>query len=333
MIRVLWSMRIVSLLLYIAAALGGGLVAIGTWSLMLPAEPRPVAPPERGAAVTTSAPDPLSQAETIIESAWFGTRPSENARTRPEPAPAPEVRETRLSLVLRGVLAASDPQRGSAMIARQGGDRAELFRVSETVYGVAELVEVYSDRVVLRRDDALETLRFPGTGGPRENAADTADNADRSPAMGTAGSGPLQAGQAETPAGSSGGRQNSTDTDRTGQPVPVRTSQDAAQARLEEEIREAISQVQARAESDPRGLLRQYGLEATGEAYRVTSRASVLIANGLRPGDRITEINDQPVGNVERDQALIDSVLAGDEIKITLERGGATYRIYQALPE
>lgn len=219
------------------------------------------------------------------------------------------------------------------MIARQAGSSADLFRVDDTIYGVAELVEVHSDRIVLRRGDVLETLRFPGTGNADQ--ADTEGEAGRSGGSASGGD-RRRAPPASSAAGGSNGSRGSGASggaDNAGAEPPARTSQDATQARLEEEIREAISQVQARAASDPTGLLRQYGLEATGEAYRVTSRASVLIANGLRPGDRITEINDQPVGNVEQDRALIDSVLAGDEIKITLERGGATYRIYQALPE
>jgi len=80
------------------------------------------------------------------------------------PEAAPEQRaidapETRLRLELLGLFQHSTPDMARAIIAEQGKD-AELFRPGDKVPGNAELVEVLGDRVILRRQGQLETLRL-----------------------------------------------------------------------------------------------------------------------------------------------------------------------------
>ncbi|ABI57742.1 type II secretion system protein GspC [Alkalilimnicola ehrlichii MLHE-1] len=70
-----------------------------------------------------------------------------------------ELPETRLNLELKGVLARGGQGQGAALIASRG--RTEVFRVSDEVPGGATLVQVHTDRVVLRRDGRHELLRLP----------------------------------------------------------------------------------------------------------------------------------------------------------------------------
>lgn len=254
-------------------------------------------------------------ARAVADSHWFGEPGAQEPQS--EPMALETVPETRLEFELKGVMASQEPTRGSALIARSGRN-SEYFRVGDSVFGEARLLEVYGARVVLERDGERETLTLElsmpdgnsraATSADEPTAPESRDQAVASPSV-------------EPSVPGSAGRDNSSES-----------SNDSAASRLEEDLRHAISEVRARAASDPQGLLRQYGLEATDNGYRVTPRAGILIANGLRPGDRITEINDQPVGNVDQDQALVEAVLQSDQIKITLERSGATYRFYQSLP-
>ena len=54
---------------------------------------------------------------------------------------------------------------------------------------------------------------------------------------------------------------------------------------------------------------------------------------GLRPGDIVTAVNDNPVGNLAQDQALLNQILqSGGELKIAIQRGSRTFTIYQSIP-
>lgn len=320
--------RVLTVVLVLGVAWAGSLAARGVW---LWVEPAPVMTAQvdwnqQAPATGNGGPGARALAEQVAASHWFGEPGAEPSE--PEPVAEVEMPETRLQLRLRGVVAREDPTLGSALIGGEGRS-SEYFRVGDTLFGQAELVEVHGNRVILRRSGELETLSFEQD-LPGGNGAQGPATASRS------GQG---SGQADTPRAStsrtlgtpadaqSDSRRSSAASSSASNP-----SGGSAQQRLEEELRQAMQEVQARAQSDPGGLLRQYGLEPSDNGYRVTSRAGVLIANGLRPGDRITEINDQPVGNIDRDQQLVDAVLASDQIKITLERAGSTYRFYQSLP-
>lgn len=310
----------VSVVALALAVVAGVLMARAVWMLLEPAPQVAVsvdwASGHMRGQDNGASPDAL--ARTVADSHWFGEPGAEEAA--PQPVALETVPETRLEFELKGVMAAQEPTRGSALIARSGRS-SEYFRVGDSVFGQARLLEVYGNRVVLERGGERETLSMELTipdGSAPDISAPTAQQSQSTTAS---------TSRSDASPGSAVPTRPERADDASG-----RSSSDSAQNRLEEDIRHAISEVQARAATDPQGLLRQYGLEATDNGYRVTPRAGILIANGLRPGDRITEINDQPVGNVDQDQALVDSVLQSDQIKITLVRSGATYRFYQSLP-
>ncbi|MCH8551440.1 MAG: hypothetical protein LAT62_05850 [Natronospirillum sp.] len=323
------SGRLLGLLLIVLAIWAGSLLARGIWLLLEP-QPQVVARVDWSAS-----PQPMSdngvpareQAEQIAASYWFGRLEDNADDPEPEPVQVVEMPETRLQLVLRGVVARQDPAQGSALIAREGRT-SEYFRVGDTLFDQAELIEVHGNRVVLNRGGELETLSFDKNLPAGANGESAPQTAQRQ----------TQQSQSSARSSSAPDRNRSSNDSRTSSPGGASASRDSgqqassAQQRLEEDLRQAMNELQARAQSDPQGLMRQYGLEPTDGGYRVTSRAGILIANGLRPGDRITEINDQPVGNIDRDQQLVDSVLGSDQVKITLERSGSTYRFYQSLP-
>jgi len=87
----------------------------------------------------------------------FGIKPAADSSPVPSSAPLPE---TKLNLILRGVVAGSAPADSGAIIAEPSGQE-EFYGIEAALPGGAILKEVYSDRVVLMRNGRLETLRLP----------------------------------------------------------------------------------------------------------------------------------------------------------------------------
>jgi general secretion pathway protein C len=74
-----------------------------------------------------------------------------------DPSDAPE---TRLSLVLAGTIAFSDPKMGFGIIG-ENANNAKLYSVGDSLPGAARLNAVYGDRVILERGGQLEALLLP----------------------------------------------------------------------------------------------------------------------------------------------------------------------------
>jgi general secretion pathway protein C len=70
-----------------------------------------------------------------------------------------------MPLVLAGVIAVADPQKGMAIVGPNAGS-ARLVSVGGTIDGGVKLHSVYGDRVLLDRGGAIEALFLPKTLGP-----------------------------------------------------------------------------------------------------------------------------------------------------------------------
>ncbi|MEP4547957.1 MAG: type II secretion system protein N [Saccharospirillum sp.] len=216
-----------------------------------------------------------------------------------EPEQPVEAPETRLNMKLQAVLARGDDGTGFAIISR-GGSQASAFSVGDDIFNQATLSAVYRDRVILDRNGQLETLRYE-----REATSQLLQVNDE----------PIEDDSS------------------------FRETIDQAQQRVDRgedvqaQVEQMVSYVQQRANSDPQGLLDEVGLEATGSGYQVTQNARQLAMAGLRPGDVVTAVNDQPVGNIGQDQALLNQILqTGGELKIQIQRGSRSFTIYQSIP-
>lgn len=225
-------------------------------------------------------------------------QPEEVVQEEQRPVEAPE---TQLRLTLQAVLAQSGEGKGFAIIAQRNG-QSKAFGVGDDVFGQAELAAVYGDRVILNRNGQMETLRY-------ERAESTAmlQRLEEAP------SAEVEQGFEET-------------FDQAQEEVN-------SGADMQAQMEQVASYIQQRANSDPEGLLNEVGLEPTGEGYRVTRRARQLQMAGLRPGDIVTAVNDNPVGNISQDQALLNQIMqSGGELKIQIQRGSRTFTIYQSIP-
>lgn len=95
---------------------------------------------------------------TIVNAHLFGEASAEAAppvQTEIDDAP-----ETRLSLTLKGTVAADDPEMALAIIADSRGDE-KVYSIRDSIPGGATLHAVYVDRVILNRAGALEALKLP----------------------------------------------------------------------------------------------------------------------------------------------------------------------------
>ena len=146
------------------------------WTLV-PAPELPVPPaPAPGAAA--AAPSAEKRLDVGQVASWhlFGAAPETAADAGPAPIDAPE---TRLNLVLRGVLSSNEPGDARAIIAEPNGTE-NYFRVGSSLPGGAELKEIHADRIILMRAGRHETLRLPreamdgAGGGPPDDALDSA---------------------------------------------------------------------------------------------------------------------------------------------------------------
>lgn len=122
------------------------------------------------------------RADQVRSWALFGNyQPPERAASD-KPVEAPE---TRLRLELLGVFQTGDHAAAGAIISEQGGE-SELYRPGQALPGNATLEEVYADRVILRRQGRLETLKLkqPSLSGEVSRAAPS-----RSRSSGNSGNG------------------------------------------------------------------------------------------------------------------------------------------------
>ncbi len=200
------------------------------------------------------------------------------------PQPDAPATETELGLTLLGVTIATDDAGSRAIIA--GGDGpVESYGIGASITGAARLAEVHPGYVILDVDGRSETLSFPKSGGAAE------------------------------PDGPSDGpdlRNLIPPTDSDGLAAGAGADADAVISRY----RDAIS-------IDPEGVLDGLGVSATDGGYRIGDAPSPGVAEaGFKPGDLITSVNGQKVGDIVADRLYFDEVAAAGRARVEIERDG-----------
>ena len=149
--RVIWVINLL-LVIWIASQL-----ATLTWGLLAPTDT-----PEPAAVVTGELPARTDPGQQLIRQLpdWhlMGVVSQETAPVQQAaPVDAPD---TRLKLVLHGVLASDDKRHARAIIADPRG-KEDQYAIGDKLPGNVELSEVYPERVILLRNGRYETLRLP----------------------------------------------------------------------------------------------------------------------------------------------------------------------------
>ncbi|MBR9871778.1 MAG: general secretion pathway protein GspC [Gammaproteobacteria bacterium] len=95
----------------------------------------------------------------------------------------------------------------------------------------------------------------------------------------------------------------------------------------------------AKAQLDTQGAaaLRAYGLSLAGDngqsGYVYDGSNAMLNAVNLKPGDVITALNGQRLGDFEQDKALFDEWRSQPRLDIEIERNGSLLTVSYAIPE
>ena len=149
--------KLPNIIVIILGALLAYQLALFSWSL-LPAEKSAVqwVAPEKELENAANGTD-LGK---LIALNLFGK--SVNPETLPEKTPAPEnMVKTKLNLTLVGVVAASDPDYSSAIIAYKG--KQDSYFIDSKIEGTsASVQEIYGDRIVLDENGAYRILMLDG---------------------------------------------------------------------------------------------------------------------------------------------------------------------------
>ncbi|MEQ8435324.1 MAG: type II secretion system protein N [Oceanicaulis sp.] len=211
------------------------------------------------------------------------------SRAGAEAAPAGDAPETRLNLVLRGVRTGASPQDGAAVIESPGQGQRALPSGAEIADGV-RLVEIYSDRVIINRRGARETLYL------REEAR---RNARAAAAPRTSAPAPVSAPVSSTAGPGAGAL--------TGEPDP------ALAAGLETE--DWVDGLRLEPVLDGGGL--------TGLRVRDNTRLEVLRAAGLLPGDVIRSVNGTRLDGADAARAVAATFETAGQARLEIERAGA----------
>lgn len=122
-----------------------------TWLLLWPQPPLPR--PELANILNT---DSAGGLYPVASYNLFGSSPVALGVAEGVKRKAPK---TGLQLRLSGVLVGRQPQSSGAIVAQNNGDTA-YYRVGDTLPGNAELMEVESARILIRRNGRYETLTF-----------------------------------------------------------------------------------------------------------------------------------------------------------------------------
>lgn len=222
---------------------------------------------------------------------------------------------TTLPLELQSVFIADDPKESAAIVA-QKGKAGLLYQVGEKLPGNAELVEVASDRVLLRRAGVRETLLFPKSKTQFQAEAIEAEPANNG----------LQPSQAKNARHTNNGIEYGSGE---GDDPIAETSITDDQALDIEDYKERLA-------DDAAGTLDELGIEtADGGGYRVgnLAQSTLLRSTGLQSGDVILSVNGRPIGDVQQDRLQLDNILAQGSARIEVQRGSRRFFITAALPK
>lgn len=198
--------------------------------------------------------------------------------------------ETRLQLLLLGLFLSPDAKRSSAIIAQKGQD-AGLYHIGDDIPGNAKLENIYADRIILRRQGRLETLRLSSL-GTLSGVAQVAQSQSASAQPVSAQSAPNQSAPAQPASNPQADfvKQRGVLIDRLGlKPVT----------------------------------------KGASDGYTIGPQAPVSLIQqlGLKPGDVIVSVNGHPLGNEESDMAAMQSYQSTQQATIVVDRGDQQFTV------
>jgi len=269
-------------------------LAMGIWSFF---ETPVSSVADRTAAPGDAAPlRPAANVNWILSKHLFGEAGAAPADQEDSNEPAVQ---TRLPLELQSVFVADQAQASAAIVA-QRGKPGKLYAVGDNLPGNAKLVEVLTDRIILRRAGVRETLMFP-----KSKSQLVANPVQEQPEQASLAPPIERAPRSRTPA-----RQ---------EPAAV------------------VEEYQTKLTEDATGTLDELGIETvdtTGASgYRIAdvSSSPYLRQTGLQPGDVVLSVNGRPVGDIQQDRLELENIMAQGSARIEVQRGSRKFFITASL--
>ena len=303
-----WLPRIGRLLTLVGVILLGATAARLTWLVLDPGWSETDAPADPGGAREVAQVQQATEGErpaglsAVADHHLFGEPSPEGAE--PHDVAPEELPETERDLRLRGVLAASaEDSDGRAII--ESGEAEDLYRVGDAVGEHLTVEYIHSARVVLRDGDDLEVLALEQSGWEAEGATvAAAEPLARPHPIGPAENGSVQEGE-----------------------EPVADRDDQALARHQ------VEAMRTQYERDPRALMEIFAVRpvmegGTVEGVRLSARdeegAEILEGSGLREGDVIRRVENVPIRDQRRLEALAEQIDRVSTLDVEVERDGET---------
>ena len=202
--------------------------------------------------------------------------------------------ETKLSLILTGVVASSLKDQGAAIIGNNG--KQETYGVGDKITGTrATLKEVYADRVIIKNGPLSETLMLDGIdySKPQNQGAQVVKASEQ----------------------------------KTGQAKQKRTLSDGAlQARRELQQQPAkFTDFITISPHRPSGDL---------QGYRVSpgKKSALFKEAGLKPGDIVTEINGLDLTDMQQSLEAMNALRQMQSLQMTVSRNDELLTIHLDIP-
>lgn len=270
---------------WLPGVLNGGMLLLLTaslaqWTWLVAKPPLPplvIAPPPPATSANTFTLQPLLAAHL------FGQVSQELTGGRLDNLPI-----SSLNLVLAGVIASGT---GGYALISVNSQPQEPFAVGQTITSGAVLQAVYPDRVIIRRNGALESLLLKDADNSQPPPMAAASRFNRPPNVGAPGEIVREMGANQ---------------------FMVAREQLAAQMRTPEFLKQATV------------------MPASGGGFQVRQmQAGSLYAKlGLRPGDVIKSINGEPINNAEDAMRFYQQMSSISAVQLGIMRGGKSETIY-----
>ncbi len=219
--------------------------------------------------------------------------------------------ETKLSLELQGVSVGRKESSSSAIISESKNGEGEIYWIGDSIAGKAILAAVFEDRVVIKQNGNMETLRFsedfrPSSGAglitPMAEPVNTSDQADVL---------------------------RSYRTNRNNKDNMIRELGSALNDVYKgdfESFDRVLDGYGSQLEQNIQRAAQTAGLKDKGDGVEVgNSQQTWMNRVGLEPGDVIKTVNNYPASTLKTDRAAIDSVIKSCLARIEVQRGENTF--------
>lgn len=92
-----------------------------------------------------------------------------------------------------------------------------------------------------------------------------------------------------------------------------------------------MEQYRDRITKNPKAFLEKLGVSVSQKGYTIDENANPgVLRAGFKPGDLISKVNGEAVGDIEKDRRLLDTVIASGRVRVEVVRDG--HRVIMSFP-